>query len=98
MSMKKSKTISVPKCTRNWFFTSDSCISIWENGLICNQWFLDQLNSFGSYSNGNVLKKKIMKVLRQIHENTDLSQLTMPELDSAFMFVQVVRNHDPIQL
>jgi ankyrin repeat protein len=94
--MKKSKTISVPKCTRNWFFTSDSCISIWENGLICNQWFLDQLNSFGSYSNGNVLKKKIMKVLRQIHENTDLSQLTMPELDSAFMFVQVVRNHDPI--
>jgi ankyrin repeat protein len=82
---KKPKTATATAYKQNWFFTSPECVPKWHR-LIGSQWFIEALNEKLSYANGNAAKNKL-KSLLNFHDNLDVSQLTMPELDTAHMFV-----------
>ena len=82
---KKPKTAAATTYEQNWFFTSPECIPKWHR-LVGNRWFIEALNEKLSYANGNAARDKL-KSLLNFHDTMDASQLTMPELDAAHMFV-----------
>ena len=97
---KKARTTSNTTCKPNWFFTSLECIPKWHR-LIGNRWFIEALNEKLSYANGESAKEKFLSLLTfhnpgNAHKNplnsVQLRSLQMPELDTAHMFVQVIRN------
>ena len=73
----------------NWFLTSLECVSTWEQ-LVGNRWFLDQLNRC---SINDITHQTFLSRLN-FQPDMNPAQLTLPELDTAHMFVHVLRGEE----